>query len=140
MSPPPISDPSSPLRVLVVEDDPATLATTVEMLQALGHWATGVGTAESAQSRYFDGAFDVVMTDVGLPALSGLDLAASLRAKHPIRILFATGQPAPAKPLPGARWLQKPFGIDALAEALEALRSCGGCPNRDSPSTAPAHS
>lgn len=138
MSPALHSDPPCVLRVLVVEDDPDTLATTVDMLRALGHWATGVGTAEAAQARYFDGAFDVVMTDVGLPALSGLDLAASLRERHPIRILFATGQPAPAKSLPGARWLQKPFGLDALADALNDLGS-DDCPSRGSPSAAPAH-
>jgi len=75
------------LRVLVVEDDPGALAATVEMLQLLGHWAAGVGSAETAKDRFLDGAFDVLLTDIGLPALSGMDLVESLhvrnRLQHP---------------------------------------------------------
>ena len=108
----------NPLRVLVVEDDPLALSTTVELLNLLGHWATGVKSAEVARDRFIDGAFDVLLTDIGLPGLSGYDLVASLPAgKHPIQVIFATGQPAPEKPIPGTFWLQKPFS----AEQLEAV-------------------
>jgi len=110
------------LRVLVVEDDPSTLSTTLDMLQLLGHWATGVRSAEVARTRFLDGAFDVVMTDIGLPALSGLDLVEDLLARHPVRVVFATGLPPPARPIPGTVWLQKPFGLDALEAALHDLR------------------
>jgi PleD family two-component response regulator len=47
------------LRVLLVEDDADTLATTLKLLEAMGHWATGVRSAEAAIARFFDGAFDV---------------------------------------------------------------------------------
>ncbi|MDM0033099.1 response regulator [Variovorax sp. J22P271] len=109
------------LRVLVVEDDADTLAATVEMLQLLGHWATGVRSAESAKDRFYDKAFDILMTDVGLPALSGLDLADILRTRHQLDrlgVIFATGQPPPATPIPGALWLQKPFSVEQLEAAL----------------------
>jgi DNA-binding response OmpR family regulator len=106
------------LRVLVVEDDPATLAATVEMLQLLGHWATGVQSAEMAKDRFFENAFDVVMIDIGLPALSGLDLAESLRERFRVEIIFATGMRKPETPVPAAAWLQKPFSVDQLEAAL----------------------
>jgi DNA-binding response OmpR family regulator len=109
------------LRVLVVEDDADALSATVEMLQLLGHWATGVRSAESAKDRFYDKAFDVLMTDVGLPALSGLDLADILRTRHGVDrlgIIFASGRPPPETPIPGALWLQKPFSIEQLEAAL----------------------
>ena len=118
---PPASSPNPPpraLRVLVVEDDPQTLMLTVEMVQLLGHWATGVKSAELAKDRFMEGAFDVLLTDIGLPALSGYDLVESLLAHHQLRVIFATGQTRPARPVAGTLWLQKPFGIEQLEEAL----------------------
>jgi DNA-binding response OmpR family regulator len=111
------------LRVLVVEDDPAVLASTVEMIQVLGHWATGVSSAEVARDRFIDGAFDVLMTDIGLPALSGIDLVEILQAQRKLRVIFATGRSRPSEPMPGTIWLQKPFGFDELNAALHGTES-----------------
>lgn len=111
----------APLRILVVEDDPDALATTVDMLQTLGHWTAGVKSAEVARDRFIEGAFDVLMTDIGLPALSGIDLVEILQANHKLRVIFATGQTRPDSPMPGTIWLQKPFGLDALSAALNGV-------------------
>jgi len=113
------------LRILVVEDDPDALASILEMLELLGHWATGVKSAEIAKDRFFEGAFDVLMTDVGLPALSGLDLAEILRARHPLEIVFVTGRPQPADPMPGTLWLRKPFDVEQLQAALGQIGARG---------------
>lgn len=113
--------PAPALRVLVVEDDPAVLAATVEMLQLLGHWVAGVKSAEVARDRFIDGAFDVLLTDIGLPALSGIDLVEILQAQRKLRVIFATGRPRPSQPMPGTVWLQKPFGIDELSAALQGV-------------------
>jgi DNA-binding response OmpR family regulator len=114
------------LRILVVEDDPDALASILEMLQLLGHWATGVRSAEIAKDRFFEGAFDVLMTDVGLPALSGLDLAEILRARHALEIIFVTGRPQPAQPMPGTVWLRKPFDVEQLEAALAQVGNRAG--------------
>jgi DNA-binding response OmpR family regulator len=118
----PADTPAAPgLRILVVEDDPATLSAMVEMLELLGHWVAGVTSAEVARDRFIEGAFDVLLTDVGLPALSGLDLVEILQAQHKLRVIFATGQPRPTHPIPGTVWLQKPFGVDELQAALQGI-------------------
>ena len=112
---------SKGLRVLVVEDDPDALAATVEMLELLGHWAAGVKSAEIAKDRFYENAFDVLMTDVGLPALSGIDLADILRTRYKmdkLDVIFATGRPAPPEPIPHTVWLQKPFSVAQLEAAL----------------------
>lgn len=111
------------LRILVVEDEPDALAAMLEMIAMLGHWATGVSTAEGARDRFLEGAFDVLLTDVALPALSGFDLVEMLRARHPVHVIFASGSAPPAKLVDNAVWLQKPFGIDALAEALTRVQT-----------------
>lgn len=111
--------PTRRLRVLVVEDDPQALTSTVELLTLLGHWATGVKSAEVAKDRFIDGAFDVLLTDIGLPALSGYDLVAGLPpGKHRIQVIFATGHAAPAEAISGTLWLQKPFTTEQLEAAL----------------------
>ena len=109
-----------PLRVLLVEDDPGTRETTVEMLKLLGHWTASVGSAEAARDRYIDGAFDVLMCDVGLPGLSGLDLMQSL---HPagVALLLVSGGRRPALLPPGCAWLSKPYNLDALEQVLAQL-------------------
>jgi DNA-binding response OmpR family regulator len=61
------------------------------------------------------------MTDIGLPALSGIDLVEILQARRKLRVIFATGRPRPAEPMPGTFWLQKPFGIDELSDALQGV-------------------
>jgi CheY-like chemotaxis protein len=107
------------LRVLLVEDDADTLATTLKLLEALGHWATGVKSAEAAMARFFDGAFDVVMVDIGLPALSGHDFAEKLLSGHSVPLIFVTGQAQPATAMPGTVWLRKPYTVEQLTDALE---------------------
>ncbi|MET0541970.1 MAG: response regulator [Variovorax sp.] len=121
---PALSEPPRALRVLVVEDDPEALSLTVEMLQLLGHWATGVKSAEVAKDRFTEGAFDVLLTDIGLPALSGYDLVDSLLERHQLQVIFATGQQRPVEPRPGTFWLQKPFGVEQLEQALAQAASC----------------
>ena len=107
------------LRVLLVEDDADTLATTLKLLEALGHWATGVRSAEAAMARFFDGAFDVVMVDIGLPALSGRDFAEVLLRDHCVPVIFVTGQAEPAKRMKGTHWLRKPYTVEQLVAVLE---------------------
>jgi CheY-like chemotaxis protein len=107
------------LRVLLVEDDADTLATTLGLLEAMGHWATGVRSAEAAIARFFEGAFDIVMVDIGLPALSGRDFAERLLRDHRVPIVFVTGQAEPAEAMPGTAWLRKPYAVEQLAEVLE---------------------
>jgi CheY-like chemotaxis protein len=106
------------LRVLVVEDDPEVLEASLEALELLGHWATGVRSAEGAIVRFLEGAFDVLLVDVGLPGLSGLELADKLRSRCGLPIIFATASQAPERPITGTFWLCKPFSIEQLGDVL----------------------
>ncbi|RZL87466.1 MAG: response regulator [Variovorax sp.] len=114
------------MRVLVVEDDDDTLVMTLELLESLGHWATGVKSAEGALNRFLEGAFDVLVADVGLPALSGCELAEMLQARCRVPVIFATGREPPAQAMQGTIWLQKPYSVAQMKQALsEAARLAG---------------
>ncbi|MEJ8851583.1 response regulator [Variovorax rhizosphaerae] len=105
------------LRILVVEDDVESLRLSQELLALMGHWSAGVSSAEAAIARFSEGAFDVLMLDVNLPALSGVDLAEKLCRLERLPVIFATGGAPPRAGSPGSIWLQKPYSIAQLEEA-----------------------
>ncbi|MEA3196321.1 MAG: two-component system, cell cycle response regulator CpdR, partial [Gammaproteobacteria bacterium] len=65
----------SPLRILYVEDNPIVREVTTELLIQDHRHIVALGTAEEALKEFEEHPFDLVITDVSLPAMSGLDLA-----------------------------------------------------------------
>ena len=105
-------------RILLVEDEPELRETTAELLELLGHQVSACGDASSALAALDGGEFDIMLTDISLPDLSGEVLAARALALRPgLRVIFASGQ-TPRFVLDGAQLLLKPFSIDQLVEAL----------------------
>jgi PAS domain S-box-containing protein len=90
---------NAPLRILLVEDDDDLRYATEQMLVVLGHAVAGVGTAKQADAALAREPFDVLLTDVNLPDVSGVELARRAVEKHArLRVVFATGDAAPADP------------------------------------------
>ncbi|WP_245986605.1 response regulator [Azospirillum thermophilum] len=116
--------PAAPGRrtVLVVEDDALVRLTTVEMLGDLGHDALEAADAAEALEALGRTAIDVLLTDVGLPGMSGSDLADEARRRKPgIAVVMATGYGGFTHP--GAATLPKPYSREGLQRALaEAVR------------------
>lgn len=115
------------LRVLVVEDDVDSLQLTQELLGLLGHWSAGVSSAEAAVARFSAGAFDVLLLDVHLPALSGPDLAEKLARLERLPVIFATGGARPADGSMRSIWLRKPYTTAQLEEALSQAQNLLRC-------------
>jgi len=81
-------------RILLVDDDRDVRAATVLMLREAGHTVTEVesGAAALDACARSDGRFDLLLTDVAMPLMNGLELAAQVRAGYPgIPVLFMTG-------------------------------------------------
>ena len=113
--------PARPCTILVVDDDPLVLASTSSMLEDLGHVAVAAGSGQEALERLDEmAAFDLVITDYAMPGMTGLQLAAALGRLHPqLPIVVATGYAElPAGDMVGRVRLAKPFGQDALANAI----------------------
>ena len=113
--------------VLIVEDDVATRSFIARQLRRKGMEVTAVGSAEEVlvEASRRSVAFDVVVSDVHLPGMSGLDLATLVLAANPRQpIVLITGDPDAALAREALSrgpvgYLLKPFEIDDLAAAVE---------------------
>jgi CheY-like chemotaxis protein len=113
-----------PLKVLVVEDNQQLLHVVNEMLRLLGHEVHGFMTAEAALAAFHAQAFDVLLTDINLPGMSGIELATAAAEKQPgIHIVFASGFGyLVSEKLPFSfTLLQKPYNFAQLRHALEVV-------------------
>ncbi len=68
------------LRVLVAEDNPVNQKVTTLMLERLGHRPTVVTTGIEAVTRVAEGGFDLLLTDLRMPIMGGLEAARRIRA------------------------------------------------------------
>jgi len=127
------SDPARPAggqgRVLIVEDDDEVRRAVEQGLNLLGFEARSVGDAEAALALLgrTAGSPEVLVADVGLPGISGIELCRRLRAERvdvPILILSALDQVSDrvAGLQAGADdYLVKPFDLEELSLRLRAL-------------------
>lgn len=128
-----------PLSVLVVEDHPVNQQVVLDFLDALGHRATIAETGESAVEMAAQGGFDVVLMDVNLPGISGIEATRRIRAlagqqgRVPVIAVSAHVQPEDVAACHGAHMdevLSKPLSPEALSRALGRLgRSAGVAPS-----------
>jgi two-component system cell cycle response regulator CpdR len=130
-----------PLRILYVEDNLIVREVTEELLLQDGRQIVAMATAEEALQAFGEHPFDIVITDVSLPAMSGLDLARKiLNAEPETRIIVASGYSLDLSLQawgPNVRAIIKPFDgsqIDALITELCAAAAPG------TPSHPPARS
>ncbi|MEO8058860.1 MAG: response regulator [Burkholderiales bacterium] len=113
------------MNILLVEDDELIRFAAQELMREGGHTVTVAANAESAMEILRRSPADVLVTDVGLPGMSGDVFAAEARALQPsLRIVFATGLDRISDPGEGAGpvVLRKPYDADALEAALKAAR------------------
>jgi CheY-like chemotaxis protein len=119
-----------PLRVLGVEDNPFGRVVLNTILSELGHQAEFIGRGEAATERIAQGAFDVVLMDMVLPGIDGVEAIRRIRAlslphgRMAIIGVSGRGEDEAASLAAGAdAFLLKPVSPRALATALlEALR------------------
>lgn len=79
------------LRILLVEDEPVTRRLMDRLLTRLGHEVTATPTASAALEAAQDQKFDLLISDIGLPDQSGLDLMRQLSALRSIPAIALTG-------------------------------------------------
>ena len=70
------------LRVLVCEDEPVNRKVAAALLRKLDHEAVLVPTAEDAWAVLEAGGFDVLLTDIELPGMDGIELTRKLRERE----------------------------------------------------------
>jgi PAS domain S-box-containing protein len=81
-APPAAAGVSAPLRVLLADDNPVNQALVRGFLERQGHTVRAVGTGREALAALEGGGFDVVLMDVEMPEMGGLEAAAALRRRE----------------------------------------------------------
>ena len=123
---PEVAPPSPRGRVLVVDDEPALLRSLCAILAPVHEVVAASGGREALEVLRDDGRFDVVLTDLMMAHLTGMDLYEAIQRTHPgmeRRIVFMTGGAFTARgreflaTVPN-RCVEKPFGRSQLLAAL----------------------
>ena len=114
----------APLDVLVVDDDRLVLMSTAAMLEDRNHRATVAQSGSEALKLLRTRPFDLVITDQGMPGMSGTELIERLRAEFPVLpVLLATAYAeVPAAAVLKVPRLSKPFlQADLIAAMARTL-------------------
>jgi DNA-binding NtrC family response regulator len=112
-------------RILLVEDDSSLQRVLLEATALRGYQAEGVSTAELAIERLTAHAYDIVITDINLPGMSGLDLLPHCFRLRPniyavVITAYGTIEIAVEAMKRGASdFLTKPIALSDLASAIQ---------------------
>lgn len=124
----PSSSGADVLRVLLVDDNPHVLQFLTSAFKLYSCLVSTASTAEQALSFLSDHSFDLVVSDIKMPGLSGLDLLRAVKAKQPgIPVVLMTGVPSINSAVFGLRhgaydYLPKPFSVKEVQQLIQRLR------------------
>ncbi len=113
--------------MLVVDDDPAIRELCLEALAPEGFEMHEAARAEAALEIISGGRIDIVLTDLNMPGLSGIDLLRRIRQDSPeVDVIMMTGYATIPTAVEATRlgaydYITKPFEIDDLAALLGRL-------------------
>jgi DNA-binding LytR/AlgR family response regulator len=118
---------SSGLIVLLCEDEPLTRMSTAATLEEAGMTVIEAGDGAEALALLEGlpaGGLDLMVTDIGLPDMCGIELAGRIRVKQPdMPVIFATGhrEHADDRAISRSARLPKPYDDAALKSCIKSL-------------------
>lgn len=113
-------------RLLVVEDEEAIADSVQYALRGEGFDADVVDTGEAALDRLASDSYDVVILDLMLPGISGIEVCRRVRSTSAVPILMLTARTAELDVVLGLEagaddYVQKPFSIPELVSRVRAI-------------------
>lgn len=117
------------LRILLVDDEAEFASTLAERLVLRGFWAEVARDGESALVRLAEEPFDVVLLDMMLPGMHGLEVLRRVRETLPdLPIVMLTGRAGARDGIDGMKrgakaYLSKPVDIQELLDIFSSLKS-----------------
>lgn len=123
-------------NIAIVEDDPHLANTLVKILASAGYCPHLIPFYGETSLQDLT-EFDLIILDVGLPGISGLDLAKRIRRTSSVPIIVISGSGTPKVGVAALRsggddFVKKPFDIDELVERINALLRRSGSHGRRS--------
>ncbi len=115
-------------RILVLENDPGVALLLTQVLASRGYAVERVETGGEALERLARGGVDLLITDLFLSGMGGLEVIQALEDQYsPLPVLVVSGflensvkgRLRNARPVKG--WLKKPFDLGELLERVEGL-------------------
>jgi PAS domain S-box-containing protein len=116
-------------KILIVDDNPEVTRALRETLEEASHEVIAVTTGEEGIRMCRETSFDIVITDVGMPGISGLEASRAIRALRPTtRTILMTAwdvrlSPQQMEESAASLAIQKPFEKGRLLSAIEELLS-----------------
>jgi signal transduction histidine kinase len=111
-------------KILIVDDEKSIRVTLSAFLRGEGYEVEGAGDAMRALELLSQGSYDVVVSDIVLPRVSGVELLRQLREKDPeVQVIMMTGEPTLATAAEAVRsgasdYLTKPVGKAAILQSV----------------------
>jgi CheY-like chemotaxis protein len=113
-------------RILAIDDQPVILDLISAMCQSLGYEVQTASSAEEGLRLASQSSFDIVLTDLAMPGMSGLEVARKIRGIHPhTPIVLVTGwevnvAPGEFEASGVTEVLYKPFRIEQLTDIIRS--------------------
>lgn len=114
------------MKLLIVEDDKAIVRMLVAFLKKRGYETEVAFDGKTGQEYLAKGDFDLLVLDLGLPDMDGLELCKTLRKTYDIPILILTARGELESKVKGLDfgaddYLTKPFDLNELKSRIESL-------------------
>ena len=110
-------------RVLVIDNDEGLAQAVATRLQSQNYACVTASNGEEGLSEYSLGEFDLVVTDLNMPALDGVGLIDRIRRSSAVPIIVMTGfsdqYKQELRKIPNVSVLQKPFETQALLDLVQ---------------------
>ncbi len=118
-------------KVLIIDDDPDIVETMVSLLDDQGLQITTLDNAIKALALLATEKFDVIISDISMPQMSGLDFLTELRKIHTqTPVVFVSGHDLTAElktalDVGHADFMSKPFDIELMIQKIQKLLQSG---------------
>jgi two-component system catabolic regulation response regulator CreB len=113
-------------KILIVEDEPAIVDTIRYVLETDGFDTASVSTGSPVLTILAEESFDLIILDIGLPDISGIELCKQIREHHALPIIFLTARSDEVDRVVGLEigaddYVVKPFSPRELAARVKAV-------------------
>jgi len=115
------------MRILAIDDDPIIRKSLDAGFSGDGHEVVTSASAEDALTQLENGTFDLLVVDIGLPGMSGLDLLSQIRASgRDVPVFFLTAMREESDIVEGLNlgadgYIPKPFSFAELRARVKAV-------------------